>query len=146
MNKFGRAQVAAQRVVRFGNIEDQRVAAADRGGERLEGVRRRIEQEEMRAGIERREHRRRHVGRRFRRDAIEGEIHRQHARERRRLVDADFGAGQRMFAALEDDAFVGAERLVARIVFDLDEADLDLLSRRRRRGALGCGACDRASK
>ena len=146
MNKLRRAQRAAQGVVRLGNIEDDRIAAADRCGERLEGVGRCIEHEEVRTGLERRAHRRRHVGRRFHRDAIEGKIHRQHAGKRRRLVDADFGAGQRMFAALEDDAFVSPERLVARIVFDLDKADLNLLSWRGRRGALGSGACDRASK
>ena len=131
MNELGCAQVAAQRIVRLRDIEDQRVASADRRGERLERVRRRIEHEEARAGIEGGKHGRRHVCRRFCPDAFKYEVRLQHARKRRRLVDAYLGAGKRMLARLEDDAFVGADWRVARTALDLDEADLHVLLRRR---------------
>ena len=60
-------------------------------------------------------------------------------RERLRLVDADLGAGERMLAGLEDHALIGADRLVARIAFDLDKADGD--ARLRWRGS--CARSDR---
>ena len=59
MDEFGRAQIAAQRIVRLGDVEQKRVAAAHGCGERLEALRRRVDQEKMRAGIERRKHGRR---------------------------------------------------------------------------------------
>ena len=136
MDEFGRAQIAAQRIVRLGDIEQKHVAAAHRCGERLEALRRRVDEEEMGAGIDRRAHRRRDLGGRFHGDPLQAEIGFQHARERRRLIEADLGAGKRVLAGLEDDALIGAQRLVARIVFDLDEGDLDVLLglARRRRG------------
>ena len=44
---------------------------------------------------------------RFHRDALEHEIGLEHARQRRRLVDADLRAGERMLAGLEDQPLVG---------------------------------------
>src|SRR6202035_5545747 len=75
--------------------------------------------------------RRRHVRRRFCRDALQRKIRLQHARERRRVVKTDFGAGEWMRAGLEDDALVSANRPVAWVVLDLDEADFYLLLLRR---------------
>ena len=131
VDELRRARFAAQRVVRFRDVEKECIAPAHRRGERLEGFRRRIDQKKMDAAVERRAHRRRNLGRRFRRDAIEDEIRLEDARERRRLVDCDFGAGERVFARLEHDPLIGADRFVARIVGDLDEGDFYLLSRRR---------------
>ena len=81
----------------------------------------------MRAGIERHAHRRRDLGCRFHGDPQQAEVGFQHARKRRRVVEADFGAGKRVRAGLENDALVGAHRSIARVVFDLDEGDINLL-------------------
>ena len=136
VDEFGRAQVAAQQIVGFGDVEKEHVAPAHRGGKRLIRLRRRVDEEEVGAGVNCREHGRRHVGGRFCDNTFEREIRVQHALERRRLIDPDLRSGQRMLAGLEDDALIGSQRLVTRIVFDRDEADLDVLLglARRRRG------------
>jgi hypothetical protein len=131
MDEFGRAQIAAQRILWLRDVEQKSVAATHGFGERLEALRRRVDQEEMRAGIERRAHRRRDLGCRFHSDPLQAEVGLQHAREWSGIVEADFGAGKRVRAGLEDDALVGAHRRVARVVFDLDEGDIDLLLCRR---------------
>ncbi len=59
--------------------------------------------------------------------------------ERLRLVDADLRAGERMLAALQDQALIGRDRLVARIALDLDVADGDARLQRRRLRKRGRG-------
>jgi hypothetical protein len=132
MDEFGGAHIPAQRIFRLRHVEQKDIAAAHRFGERLEAFRRRVDQEEMRAGIERRAHGLRHLGSGFRRDPLQAEIGLQHARERRRIIEAEFRAGERVRAGLEDDALIGLHRRVARIVFDLDKSDVDLRLGRRR--------------
>ena len=131
-------RVAAQRVVRRRHVEQQRLAALHGGGERLVGFRRRIDQEELDAALGHR------LGDgagdlfgRLHGDAFEHEIGVEHARQRLRLVDPDLGAGEGMAASLEDEALIGAHRLVARVAIDVDEADGDALARRLRLGRLG---------
>ena len=134
MNELGRAQVAAQRIVRLRYVEQQQVAAAHRRRKRAIGIRRRVDQEEMRAGVRCLQDRGRHVRRRFDHDAIEREVRVQEPDERRRFIDADLGAGERMLGRLEDDPVTGTDRRVARIAVDLDESDFDVLLRCRRLG------------
>ena len=115
VHDLARADLAAQRILRRGGVEQQHVAAAHGGGERLERLGRRIDDEELdvaariaciTAGAT--------SAGRFHRDAFEREVDLEHARERRRLVDADLRAGKGMLAGLEDEALVGPDRLVAR--------------------------------
>ena len=127
MDELGRAQISAQRILRLGNIEQKHIAAAHGFGEWREALRRRVDQEKMCAGIERRAHRRRDLGRRFHGDPLEVEVGLQHARERCGIVEAEFRARKRVRAGLENDALVGAHRSIARVVFDLDEGDINLL-------------------
>ena len=127
MDEFGRAQIAAQRILRLRDIEQKSIAAAHGFGERLEALRRRVDQEKMCAGIERRAHRRRDLGCRFHGDPLQAEVGLQHARKRCCIVEAEFGARKRVRAGLENDALVGAHRRIARVVFDLDEGDINLL-------------------
>ena len=85
-----------------------------------------VDQKKVRAGLERRAYCGCHLGRRLHRDALQAELDLQYARERCRIVEAEFRTGQWMRASLENDALIGAHRRVARIVFDLDEGDIDV--------------------
>ena len=67
-------------------------------------------------------------------DALERKVDLEHAAEDLRLVDPDLRAGERMLAQLEHDPLIGADRLVARIALDVDEADGHPRLRLGRRG------------
>src|SRR5438128_1905050 len=84
----------------------------DRGGEGLESLGGRIDQEEMDVARDRLGDRGRDFLGRFDRDALERKIGPQHAAERRRLVDADLRPGERMRPGLEHDAIGALDRLV----------------------------------
>ena len=70
MHELGGAKIAAQRVVGFGDVEDENVASADGCGNGLKDLRGRIQQKELRTGVKRGRHSRRHVRRRFCRDTV----------------------------------------------------------------------------
>ena len=127
VHELGRAQFAAQRIVGRADVEQQRILAFDRSGERLVGLRRRIDEEEVKTAAYRGCDRGRDLHVRLHGDAFEREIGLEHARQRRGLVDADLRARIRVLAGLQDQPLVGADRLVARIAVDLDEADGELL-------------------
>ena len=126
------ADVAPQCVVGRRCVEDQDVAAANRGRQGLERVRRGVDDEEMDpARIPRLHHRGRDLGRRRHADPLEGELGLQHARERLRLVEADLRTGKGTLAALEHQTPIARDRLVAGIAGDLDIADGHALRRGR---------------
>ncbi len=103
-----------------------------RVGERLETFRRRVDQEEMRVGIERGAHGRSHLRRRLHRDPLQTEVGLQRTREWRGIVKPELRAGKRVRTCLEDDALIGAHRRVAGVVLDLHEGNVDLRLARRR--------------
>jgi len=75
-------------------------------------------------------HRGRDLSRRRHADPLEGELGLQHARERLRLLEADLCTGKGALAALEHQAPIARDRLVAGIAGDFDIADGDALRRR----------------
>ena len=82
------------------------------------------------ARLARLQDRRRNCIRRIHCDAFERKVDLEHAAERLRFVDTDLGPDKRMLAGLQDHALAGADRLVARIARDVDEADGDTRLRR----------------
>ena len=74
--------------------------------------------------------RRRERIRRFHGDTLKREVDLERAGERLRLLDADLSPDERMLAGPQDHALGGADRLVARIACDLDEAYGDARLRR----------------
>ncbi len=137
-----RTQLAPQPILRRGGVEQQHVAPPHRLGQRPEGLGRRIDHKKVdAAALARLQHRRRDrvCGRDG--DALEREVDLERAAERLRLVDADLRPDKRMLAGSEDHALIGTDRLMARVAFDIDNADRD--ARRRR---ILCGTAIRKTR
>jgi hypothetical protein len=63
-------------------------------------------------------------------DALEREVDLERTAQRLRLVDAHLSPDKRMLARSEDHALIGTDRLMARVAFDVDNADRDTRLRR----------------